>query len=274
MASRKARGRRHVTTTAVDTGTVEGAISGRRGVSRPSGYAGRIQSSGRGGLSDAALGENNRGSGGRGAPSTGIGLGAAGGTGGIGGREVETYTRAPGSRDVSSPTSPTPTVDSGSILPSRPAGPRTSELPTIGEPSIAPITSRTASTSTQLTSATRVSSPTLSPTKTQMASGREGGLMGSLGTAKVASGGGAATTKKRAGQNPLAAKAQATAKAKPVAPKKKAGQNAKAIQAKAQAKAKPIAPKKKAGQNPKAAKAQAKAKPKVKSPRTSSRQIR
>lgn len=94
------------TTSAVRVGAPKGG--GIRGVARPSGYAGRTATSGRGGMSDAALGANNRGSGGKGAPGTGVGggRGSAGGSVGGGGSGLVETTTNPG---ATTPTPPRPT---------------------------------------------------------------------------------------------------------------------------------------------------------------------
>ena len=70
--------RTRATTQAVRVGTAR--VGGGRS-RRIGGYAGRTETSGRGGLGDAALDANNRGTGGKAAPGTGLGGGgSAGGT--------------------------------------------------------------------------------------------------------------------------------------------------------------------------------------------------
>ena len=85
------------TTEAVVVGT---ANTGTRSPGkRPSGYGGRISSSDRAGLTDAALGANNKGSGGKGAPGTGFG----GGGGGSAGGGVIEETKPPGGGTAPAP---------------------------------------------------------------------------------------------------------------------------------------------------------------------------
>ena len=104
------------TTEAVVVGT---ANVGNRTAKRPSGYGGRISTSGRAGLTDAALGANNKGSGGKGAPGTGFGGGGGGAGGGdAGGGGVISETKPPGGgttpapapkpEPTPAPTNPTP----------------------------------------------------------------------------------------------------------------------------------------------------------------------
>ena len=100
------------TTAAPRVGT---AVSGGiRKVSRPSGYAGRTATSARGGLTDAALGSNNRGSGGKGAPGTGLSGATGGSTGGSSGGVIETTTNPGGG---TTPTTPKPTSNPGTKPP-------------------------------------------------------------------------------------------------------------------------------------------------------------
>lgn len=102
------------TTSAVRVGTARSG--GIRKVGRPSGYGGRIATSSRGGLADASLGANNRSSGGKGAPGTGLsGGGSAGGA--IGGGVTSTTTQPGGTPVPSKPSSGTgSSAGSGSPL--------------------------------------------------------------------------------------------------------------------------------------------------------------
>ena len=160
--TRSARGR---TTEAPLVGTVASAAGPRRGTRKPSGYAGRIATGGRGGLSDADLGANNRSTGRSSPNSSGFGIGSpigAGGVGGIGGGGgvsrpgpgvVETTTPAGGSRidggtrTISPP--PEPMVGLRTLTPVRgvtPTGgtsslsaPTTTGAPVSSKPSAAPV---------------------------------------------------------------------------------------------------------------------------------------
>lgn len=114
------------TTTAVSVGTARSG--GIRKVGRPSGYGGRISSSARGGLSDSSLGANNRGSGGKGAPGTGLsggGGGSAGGSSNVNNGVTESTT-GPGGVPTPTPTTsgtgggvslgaPTPVVEHATL---------------------------------------------------------------------------------------------------------------------------------------------------------------
>ena len=87
------------TTEAVVVGTAN--TGARSPGKRPSGYGGRISSSDRAGLTDAALGANNKGTGGKGAPGTGFGGG--GGGGGSAGGGVTEETKPPGGGTTPAP---------------------------------------------------------------------------------------------------------------------------------------------------------------------------
>lgn len=110
------KGKGNTTTPPVVGTAVSGGV---RKVSRPSGYGGRTSTSARGGLTDAALGSNNRGSGGKGGPNTGLnGGGSTGGGGSAGGSigggvTASTSTAGGGTKTSSSVTAPaTTSVDS------------------------------------------------------------------------------------------------------------------------------------------------------------------
>lgn len=105
----RVRANRGRTTEAVRVGKATSGI--RRAIRKPGGLTGRTVTGARGGMSDQALGANNRGTGGKAASAAGFGVGGVSSGGRPTGSIVE-ETRAPGGTPVRAPSTPRPTVPS------------------------------------------------------------------------------------------------------------------------------------------------------------------
>lgn len=163
--------RRHATTQTAKTGTVESAMGGRRsGVRRPVGYAGRIAQGGR--MGDESLGENNRSTGGKGAPGTGLNKPGSSGGGSIGGGGGSGSGTAPAPGPAPGVTEET-RVPGGSVVPSHRSrigsGGREALISSraahtgSGDGAVASFSSYSERISTRISSATRTTTPTKTP---------------------------------------------------------------------------------------------------------------